>query len=137
MLMKTIRGFAAIVACGLLLISAAPPTLAAPAEHLTIHITATGGTVWGRVLVRYNHVQRTCASASCTLTVPHGATVRLSQSATNAATWPFQQWTVQPTKAGMKPWNAKGSATTLKMKTSYAVTAVYVVASSGGYGYGH
>ena len=81
---------------------AAPATLAAPlpvgatharvAQHvqqLTIHITATDGTVWGTDTVRYTYhgrpVQRSTSQAVSTIAVPRGVTAHLMQQPYSAS----------------------------------------------------
>lgn len=106
------------------------PLSATPVERLAIHITTTGGTVWGHVTVRYNQgthtVQQTCARASCLLHVPYGATVRLIQSPTSATTWPFKVWQIRSVP-GPSRSTGNGTRMTLQMLGGYAVKAVYTL----------
>jgi hypothetical protein len=108
------------------------PLAATAVERLVIHITATSGTVWGNVTVRYtyNHqpVQRLCGGTSCQFLVPYGVTVHLSQSPTSASTWPFQQWRIRSLLGGMKPANTAKPVVTLHMTGSFRVNVVYRVA---------
>lgn len=107
-------------------------------DAVKISITMTGATVWGTVAAKYTShgrtTQRACSAASCTFRVPQGVTLRLRQTATNSATWPFKDWQVtvhQRTQTKM------GNSIAFKVTGSSAVTAVYVLAqsSSGGNGW--
>ncbi len=104
------------------------PLSATAVERLTIHITTTGNTVWGRVTARYSQghhvVQQTCARASCLLHIPYGVKVHLVQNPTNAASWPFKRWLVRTVPGTMQAM-AHQAATSLRMQASYAVRAVY------------
>ena len=112
-------------------------------DPVKISITTTGATVWGTVAAKYTSqgrtTRRTCSAASCTLRVPRGVTLHLSQTATNASTWPFKDWQVM---ANQRTQTKMGSSIALKVRGNISVTAVYVVAqsqssssSSGGSGY--
>lgn len=138
----------ALLALGLASV-AAPSTLAYPsrveatharsAQHvqrLTIHITATGDTVWGTVTVRYTYhgrvVRRSTSQAVSTIALPRGVTVHLTQQAYSTSSWPFKQWTVTE---GQRSSILGASTVTLKANRNYQVTALYVLATaSGGYG---
>src|SRR5690348_16523953 len=85
----------------LALASGAPGVSQAATAHMSpvsIAITATGGTVWGTVIARYKMGQKSskhaCSAASCTLQVPTGVTLHLSQTPRNTATWPFKGWQI-------------------------------------------
>src|SRR5947209_1037860 len=91
--------------CSFLLVStllaAAPPSLAAQhlqakTDRLSVSITTTGSTVWGKVTVKYTHAghktSAACTTAHCQFHVPQGATVHLTQSQMDATTWPFSKW---------------------------------------------
>lgn len=114
----------------------ATPLAATPARRLTIHITTTGGTVWGKVTVRYSfrhHVKRhSCARASCTFAIPSGFTLHLSQSPTNSSTWPFSRWLMHQSGSRTRP--LKGRAPSFKFTRNSTLTAVYVLSGNqGGY----
>jgi len=105
---------------------------ATPAVRLTIKITTTGSTVWGRVTASYkaghHRVHLTCARASCQFTVPQGLKVYAAQTAKNASTWPFKEWQIHPMNGKAK--TVKAGSLAWKLTTSDVLTAVYVV--SGG-----
>jgi predicted lipoprotein with Yx(FWY)xxD motif len=105
------------------------PLSATLGARLTVRITATGSTVWGRVTVRYqtggHTISRSCSAASCRFAVPAGAVVRLSQSPSNATTWPFHAWRI---KAGGRTRTLMKSSPALTIRGNSTVTAVYVVA---------
>jgi predicted lipoprotein with Yx(FWY)xxD motif len=105
------------------------PLSAALGAKLTVRITTTGSTVWGKVTVRYQSggrtVTRTCAATSCRFAVPVGVTAHFSQSPANAATWPFHVWRV---KSGSRTRTTMGAGTALTIRANSTVTAVYVVA---------
>ena len=109
-------------------------------SSVKIAITATGGTVWGTVSASYTYqrhtTRRSCSAASCTLRVPQGVTLRLSQAAKSTATWPFQDWQVT---AHQRRQTVMGSSIAVKVTGNTSVTAVYVLqsqSSSGNGGYG-
>lgn len=97
---------------------------------LTIKITDTG-TLWGAVSLTYRHagktVHRSCKAAACRLSVPKGSQVKLSQLATDGATWPFSKWII---RIGSSTRTSSGSSMTVKFSKPMTVTAVYVLASS-------
>jgi predicted lipoprotein with Yx(FWY)xxD motif len=105
------------------------PLSAAPAARLTVRITTTGATVWGKVTVHYQSggraITRTCAASSCRFAVPVGARVRFSQSPTNTMTWPFESWRI---RAGGRTRTLMKSAPAVTIRGNSTVTAVYVVA---------
>ena len=115
------------------------PLSATPVERLTIHITATGASVWGHVTASYDLngklVQRSCAQSACRLAVPFGARVSLTQSPTNLSTWPFAAWKIKTVPGKASARVVKRPTTSLHMTKVYTVTAVYVLTSAGG-GYG-
>lgn len=95
-------------------------------QELTIHITATGGTIWGTVTVRYTYqgrtVQRSTNHALTVLQIPRGVTVHLSQRPLDAITWPFEQWTIV---RGAQTLDRPAATISFKMSRNYQVTAVY------------
>ena len=107
-------------------------------DAVTVSITATSGTVWGSVSARYTYrhhtTHRSCSAASCTLQVPQGVVLHLSQVAHDSATWPFKDWQVTAQRGTR---TMMSSAIAVKVTRSMSVTAVYVVAqsSSGGNGW--
>jgi predicted lipoprotein with Yx(FWY)xxD motif len=105
------------------------PLAAVLGARLTVHVTTTGGTVWGKVVVRYasggRTVSQTCAAATCHLAVPVGAIVHFSQKPLNAATWPFHGWRIK--NAGRTRTLSK-SAPSIKIGGNSTVTAIYVLA---------
>jgi hypothetical protein len=113
-----------------LLFATVGPAAAAPSRvsmnHLTIAITTTGGTVWGKVTGTYtsNHkmVHKTCAHQKCTFQIPHGVMVHLKQTPTHPTTWPFKDWLVKTSKTATK----MGAAVNVAIMGSVTVTAVYV-----------
>jgi hypothetical protein len=108
-------------------------------QRLTIHITATGSTVWGTVTVHYAYrghtVQHSTSQAVSTFTVPRGVTVHLQQQPASASIWPFKQWTIGQ---GSKASTTGAPALSFKMNHNYQVTALYILQTSsggnGGYG---
>jgi predicted lipoprotein with Yx(FWY)xxD motif len=107
------------------------PLAATPVERITTSITTTGGTVWGRLTLRYAYqhrlVQHTCARTTCQFLVPFGVQVHLSQTPTHAATWPFKQWQISEIGMHTKSRISHATATSLKVTSGYTVKAVYVV----------
>jgi predicted lipoprotein with Yx(FWY)xxD motif len=104
------------------------PLAATPAVLLTLHISATGSHAWGRVRISYRLAGRelhaTCNAAACSVVLAAGTSVRLSESAANAASRPFKEWTVKSLSAGHA--RAVPSPTlTLKPRLSVTVTARY------------
>ncbi|HZU13393.1 MAG TPA: hypothetical protein VFB58_11185 [Chloroflexota bacterium] len=103
---------------------------------VTISITTTG-TVWGKVTSKYTVKGRTttrsCATATCTLRVPRGATLHLSQSPIDSSTWPFKDWKVT---VNHRTSTMMGSAISVKVSGIVRVKAIYVVAGGSGYGSG-
>lgn len=123
--------------------AAGPAAAASPRSHsnaparttmsaVTISITQTGGTVWGKVTATYTYKHhrssRSCGAASCTFHIPRGVTMHLSQVATNSSTWPFKDWTVI---TGHKTKTMMGQSATVKVTGALSITAVYVVSQSG------
>jgi predicted lipoprotein with Yx(FWY)xxD motif len=112
-------------------LAAATPLAAKAVERLVIQVTSTSGTVWGTVTARYvsNHrtVQKVCGKSSCQFRIPFGATVKLSQSATNAATWPFKQWQIATLLGQAKSKNVVHPSASIRMNASYRVKVVYVL----------
>jgi hypothetical protein len=115
------------------LLAAAPPSLAAQhlqakTDRLSIAITTTGSTVWGKVTVKYTHAghktSAACTTAHCQFHVPQGTTVHLTQSQMDAATWPFSKWQL---KSATKTINVTTSTATIHMTGPMTVTAVYVL----------
>jgi predicted lipoprotein with Yx(FWY)xxD motif len=104
---------------------------ATPAVRLAVHVTSSGGIVWGRVTARFTYQQREtqdiCASASCQFAIPAGVMVRLTQSPTNPAIRAFKTWRIKTSGTQAKPRTVTKPATTLRMKASYRVKAVYAV----------
>jgi predicted lipoprotein with Yx(FWY)xxD motif len=115
------------------------PLSATPVERLTIHITTTGAQVWGHVTASYDVngrlVQLSCAQAVCRFPVPLGARVSLTQSPASLSTWPFAAWKIKAVPGKASARVVKRSTVSVHMNKLYTVTAVYVVASTGG-GYG-
>ena len=149
-LLRSLRTGAGIVLLALGLVSVAAPaalaaqptrvvTHAVTAKHtqqLTVNITATGGTVWGTVTVRYTYkghtVTRATSQTVSTFTIPRGVTVHLQQQPASASSWPFKQWTIGQ---GAKSSTTGAAALSFKMNHNYQATALYIFqASSGGYG---
>jgi hypothetical protein len=149
-LLRSLRTGAGILLLALGVVSvAAPAALAAQSmgavthvvtakhsQRLTVNITATGGTVWGTVTVRYTFqghtVTRATSQAASTFTIPRGVTVHLQQQPSSASNWPFKQWTIgQRSKAS----STGAAAVSFKMNHNYQATALYIFqTSSGGYG---
>jgi hypothetical protein len=128
--MRTMQRASLFCASAVLLFATVSPAAAAPSRasmnHLTIAITTTGGTVWGKVTATYtsNHktVHKTCAHQKCTYQVPHGVMVHFKQTPTNTTTWPFKDWLVKTSHTATK----MGAAVNVKMQGNLTVTAVYV-----------
>jgi len=103
-----------------------------PRSAITIYITQTSGTVWGTVTAAYTFKQRayhrSLTAAKSTLTVPNGVKLHLSQTPTNASSWPFKKWTVTHNH---KTNVVMSSSTTVKVAGKMSITAVYVLSQSG------
>ena len=101
------------------------------AERLTIGITTTGGTVWGKVLARYSFNQRqvvqVCSKRTCAFPVPHGVRVHLSQTPTDAMSWPFKNWEIKGIRTTASIRLVGNASTSFKMKGSYRVNVVYTI----------
>jgi predicted lipoprotein with Yx(FWY)xxD motif len=104
------------------------PLSATPAVQLTLNITAADSMVWGKVTAHYSVHGKTlntpCASATCTLVLPPGVAVKLTQKPLNSTTWAFKAWhvsTITSTRARV----LRSSAITLKANSSVNVTAIY------------
>lgn len=108
------------------------PLAATAVERVVIHITTTGGTVWGSVVAHYKKgaAAKTarCSKSTCTWKIPSGTRLRLSETAADSATWPFKLWQIRPTSGHAKPHTSKGTSVTLRVKSGYSITALYVVA---------
>lgn len=138
--MKALAISTALIAITALLFGGAANTLAAQhaARHstsvaaLTMKITDTG-TVWGTVTLVYRHagatVHKSCNAAICRLSIPKGARVRISQTPTNSTTWPFQKWIV---RVGNASKISTATSVTVAVSRPMTISAVYVLASSGG-----
>lgn len=111
----------------------AVPLAATLANPLTLHISATGSTAWGKISGTYRFAGKTqhlaCSSARCQFAVPQGATVRLSQTPVNASTWPFKGWTLKAARMGFTRRTLRSSVS-FTMNGKYGITAKYV--ASGG-----
>lgn len=96
---------------------------------VTIAVTTTSGTVWGRVKATYtvhgHTTTHTCSRAKCTIHVPQGVMLHLRQTPISSMTWPFKDWTV---KMGQHTRTLKANTITVKITGSTRVTAVYVYA---------
>jgi len=121
----------ALSTAALLTLLASPAVAAKPhtaMERLTVSITKTGSTVWGRVSVSYRSggkkITKTCSAASCSYSVAKGTKVTLKETPHNAKTWPFSKWTVSG--AG-KMSSMKAANTSVTISGKATVTAVYVV----------
>lgn len=103
-----------------------------PMAGLTITIATTGGTVWGKVFVRFmyqhKHMVRVCTRARCHFALPRGVVVHLSQQPTSASTWPFKVWQIKVMTKGATPRAIGKKVVALKMTSNFLVRAVYVVA---------
>jgi predicted lipoprotein with Yx(FWY)xxD motif len=101
------------------------------AERLTIGITTTGGTVWGKVVARYSYDQQqvvqVCSKRTCSFPVPHGVRVHLSQTPTDAMSWPFKNWELKGLRTTARTQVVTTASTSFKMKRSYRVNVVYTV----------
>lgn len=90
---------------------------------LTVNITRTGGTVWGRVKIK--PLGKTCNKTTCLFKkVKLGTKLTLTETPTNSASWPFSHWTVNK--------RAAGTGTTLKVKMSKNLTVGVVYVLPGG-----
>lgn len=76
---------------------------AVEAVPLSVRVTTTGVTAWGKVTVSYtlagSRMRQTCSSARCTLAVPAGVLLHLTESARSASTWRFKEWKISPRAA--------------------------------------
>jgi hypothetical protein len=95
---------------------------------VTISITTTNGTTWGAVTTRYTFrhqmTRRTCSAASCTLQVPKGVMVHLSQVPTTSGSWPFKDWQIS---THHRTTTVMTTSLAVKVTGSMTVTAVYVL----------
>lgn len=100
-------------------------------DRLTLSITTTSGNIWGNATVSYSYrhksIKRSCTAAQCRLQIPNGAKMRLTQVATNTATWPFKAWQIRSSKGTQ---TVTTSSIKVKMTGNLAITAVYVLSSS-------
>lgn len=124
---------------------ASSPTVAAHRHAarmapVTLMITTTNGIVWGTVTAKYTFGQQTmrrsCSAATCTLRIPQGVTLHLSQVARNTATWPFKDWQITTPK---RTQTRMAKRIAVKVTGSLSVSAEYVLtrsasSSSGGSG---
>ncbi|MDQ2745127.1 MAG: hypothetical protein M3Z66_22915 [Chloroflexota bacterium] len=104
-------------------------------DQVTVRITATSGTVWGKVSARFREAGKyhavSCRKSSCKLKVPNKTRIQLTQSPANNATWPFKDWVI---KSQGKTRTSTSSAPSIKVSGAVTVTAVYVLhQSSSGY----
>jgi len=101
---------------------------AAKMDRLSLGITVTGSTVWGKVSVRYTYrhktVQSSCVAGQCQLRIPQGTVAHFSQTAIDSSTWPFSKWQV---RSGSKTTNVTKPALSVRVKGPMSVTAVYVL----------
>lgn len=115
-----------------------PAARAVAMAPVTVSITMSSGTVWGKVTARYTFrghaASRSCTAARCTLRVPQGAMLHLTQVARDSATWPFKNWQVN---VNHRSRTMPAHSIAIAVQGSVSVTAVYVVAgsSSGSGGY--
>jgi hypothetical protein len=95
---------------------------------VTISITTTNGTTWGTVTVKYTirHqlTRHTCSAASCTLEIPKGVKVHLSQIPTNSGSWPFKDWQIT---AHRRMTTVMTASLVITVTGSTTVAAVYVL----------
>jgi hypothetical protein len=114
--------------------ASADPLFATPVEAVTVSITTTGSTVWGKVTLRYTlrgrRVQKTCSRTTCRFHVPLGVRVHLRQQPTDATTWPFKDWEITPSRPGATMHTVSASSLSMKVQSGMKVQAVYVVATS-------
>ena len=135
--MRNVRNTAlAILAVGALGLATAGSSFAAPShaamgkDKLTVTITDTGGTVWGKVAVDYKShgmmkMAGACKKATCTYMIPHMVRIHLTETPVDKMTWPFAHWNVMGA-TGNKPMRM-GSKLTFEMMDHHAtVNAVYV-----------
>lgn len=95
-------------------------------DKLTISITDTGGTVWGKVALHYASSSATCSQATCTYQIPSGTKVQLAETPSSSSTWPFSKWTVMSPQGTT---TKKGTSLQVTMQGNLTVTAVYVLGS--------
>jgi hypothetical protein len=149
--MKIVQRVTLLITSAVLLFASVSPAGAAPSHaamnRLTIAITTTSGSVWGKVTARYTwshkNALKSCSQTKCTFQIPHGAMLHVKQTATNTATWPFKDWVVKTSRGTA---TKMGSSVSMKMNANATVTAVYILkqtqssnsssgSGSGGYYY--
>jgi len=106
----------------------APPV---PKVKFQINITNTG-IQWGTVKITGTYhktkISYTCSKQTCNYFLHAGVALKLTQTATSQATWPFQGWTIKSADGGV---NKSPSASTVSVKSNdnYTVTATYTPAA--------
>jgi hypothetical protein len=123
----------ALLAVGVVSLGIAGTSFAAPThagmDKLTVKISTSNGTVWGKVNVDYKangmmHMAGVCNQASCSYMVPHMVKLHLTEIPKDKAMWPFGHWSVMGA-AGNKPMRM-GSKLVFEIMGHHAtVKAVY------------
>jgi hypothetical protein len=131
MKMRTFRYLAVPLVVGLGLLAGPWSGVQAKAKSdtVTIHITTTGTTVWGKVSASYtkagNLVKKTCSGTSCTWKIANATKVKFSEKPTNSKTWPFKDWGYQKGSGSIK--TSTKTSLTLTISGTYSINAVYIV----------
>jgi len=98
-------------------------------QLLSLHITTTAGHAWGTVTARWTfggmHLSRSCARSACSLFVPSGTTVRLTEKPANAKVRAFGEWRIRVLHKTTTLRISRGSTIRLKLNRSYRIAAVY------------
>lgn len=127
----------ALAAISLLAIAGLSSTFAAhPAmmknDRITVKITTTNGTTWGKVSADWKvkgkeMMGKVCKKAECTYSIPHMTKITLIEKPTNAATWPFKDWSVAGSSHGHMMTMMSKKITFEAMGHTATAKAVYVV----------
>ncbi|HZU12522.1 MAG TPA: hypothetical protein VFB58_06750 [Chloroflexota bacterium] len=122
----------------LVLVSQAVPAGAAGSTvKVTVKITTTGGTVWGKVRLSYTahgmKAAKTCGKAKCSFSVPRGVQLKLKETPTNTQTWPFKGWVI---KSGMGTKHVQAASVSWHATAAAVIQAVYTLPSSNTSGSG-
>lgn len=98
---------------------------------LTVQITTSGTTVWGKVTAAYGSTSQGLSTSSQTLSVPCGTAVTLSEVPISSASWPFSGWTVA-TASGRTTSVQQPLRVTVSGATTVTANYVFASANTGG-----
>lgn len=108
-------------------------TVAPPAPKVSFHINITNiGVQWGTVKITGTYhktkISYSCSKPACNYGIHAGVSLKLTQTATDQTTWPFQGWTIKSADGGVNR-SPTGSTVTVKSNDNYTVTATYTPAA--------